>query len=61
MNPMYRVALSIGGVAIATAIGVFVSSQLLLDEAMRTTVENAAVSGVIAAGVFAAADHIRRK
>lgn len=61
MNTKYRVALGSGGVAIATAIGVLFSSQLLLNEAMKMTVKNAAVSGVIAAGFFAAAEYIRRK
>jgi hypothetical protein len=61
INTRNRVALSIGGVAIGAAIGVVLSSQLLLDETIRTTAENAAVSGVIAAGMFAAADYINKR
>jgi hypothetical protein len=55
-----RVALNLVLVALASAIGVSFSSQVLLDEAVRTTVENAVVSGVIAAVVFAAATYVRR-
>jgi hypothetical protein len=47
-------------VALASVIGVSFSSQLLLDEATRTTVESAVVSGVIAAVVFSAATYVRR-
>jgi hypothetical protein len=60
MEDKYQTAVGTVGVAVAAAVGVVLSSQLLLDETVGTAVESGLVSGVIAAVVFAFADYTRR-
>jgi hypothetical protein len=60
MEYRYRLVLSAVGVGVAAALGVALSSQLLLEESTGRTVEAAVGAGVVATALFLVADPLQR-
>jgi len=60
MQYRYRLVLSAVGVGIAAALGVALSSQLLLEESTGRTVEAAVGAGMVATALFLVADPLQQ-
>lgn len=59
MKRQYVVVLSAAGIGLCTALGVGVSSRVLLNEPLETGVNNGVRAGLIAALLFLGAEYTR--